>query len=153
VVRVPAHRRRLFKRYISKSGGNMHYFLGGLAILILIMALPPKSLFAIAIFVTISALIIQTSASIATKDKVPFSKSIKAVLYSIVFSGVAILIVVVSGGAAFIISPFLLWGALAYAYSLALEINFLGSAIIAMIVMAAGALTMMVFKISMLTIA
>lgn len=131
----------------------MHYFLGGLAVLILIMALPPKSLFAIAVFVVVSALIIQTSASIATQEKVPFSKSFKAVIYSFIFSAVAVLIVVVSGGAAFIISPFLLWGALAYAYSLALEINFWGSAIISMIVIAAGALTMMVFKISMLTIA
>lgn len=131
----------------------MHYFLVGLTILILIMALPPKSLFAIAVFTIISALIIQVSASIATQEKVQFSKSLKAVVYSLIFSAVAVLLVVVSGGSAFIIFPFLLWGAQAYAYSLALEINFWGSAIISMIVMVAGALTMMVFKISMLTIA
>ncbi|MGL1931353.1 MAG: hypothetical protein OCC45_06285 [Desulfotalea sp.] len=127
----------------------MHYLIGAITVFILIKALSLKALLAVAGFIIIVALIIQTCASLAMRTKVPFSKSVKATIYSIFFTVLAILLVWMTGGTAIYLLPIIVFIAQAYAISISLNVPFVGSAIIAIIIIAVGWLTMTVFGISL----
>jgi hypothetical protein len=126
----------------------MHYLLGGLSVLILIMALPPKTLMAIAIYLVVSAVIVKFIASLLTKTEMPFSKSIKAVAYSLFFSIIALGAIFVFAPAIFILGPILLFCAHTLGYSIALEVPFVGSAVISLCVLAIGWGIMFAFGLS-----
>ncbi len=112
------------------------------------MALPLKALLIIAAFLIISALIVQTSASIVTKTKVPLSKSFKAIIYAFFFSVLSLIFLGSVGGPITIIAPIIVFLAQALAYSIALEVQFVGSILISILVMILGWVTMQVFGLS-----
>jgi hypothetical protein len=134
----------------------MHYFIGVILLLILIIALPTKVLLAILAFFVISALIVQTSATFVTKNKIPFSKSIKAVIYALGFTvlafGLTFQLVGMTASPVILLLPVLIFLGQAMAYSIALEVPFSGGAIISLCVMVVGWVMQLLFGLTASTV-
>ena len=132
----------------------MFYFFGFLIFLILVIALPYKVLGAITVFFIISALIVQTTASFLSETKIPFLKSVKAVLYVLIFSIIAFIFTNQLAGAlsaplVMLLLPVLILFAQALAYSYSLDIpSLLGCFVISVCVTIVGWLVSLVFGLS-----
>lgn len=134
----------------------MSYFFGFLFLLILIIALPYKAIIAIAVFFIASALIVQTTASFLCQAKIPFLRSIKSVIYVILFSIIASifsfqLIDALSAPYLIFLAPVFVFLAQALGYSMALEIPLIGSAILSVCITFVGWLVLTVFGLSFST--
>lgn len=121
----------------------MQYLILAITLVIVSTALPNKAvmmvLAAAAVFVLVSAVIVQTSAGLITKESVSLRASIKAALYCFFFSLVAGLIGMKlfggSPGIALIFIPMTILVAQAIAYSVTLGFSFLPSVGISICVM------------------
>ena len=134
----------------------MFYFAVFCILLILAFVLPPLVSGAVAVFFVISALIVQTAASFLSQTKIPFLKSIKAVIYVLIFSIIAFiftnqLAAALSAPSIMFLLPVFAFLAQALAYCHVLEIPLMGGAAISVCVTVVGWLVSLVFGLSFST--
>ena len=107
----------------------MHYFVGVIFLIIVFIAVPGIYLAFIAAYLVFAALVVKLSAKLITDTEPPLSSCVKAVIYSLIFGVIAMLVgfqVLATGSPwAALVLPAALVLSQTFAYSAALSITML----------------------------